>query len=338
MSTTATDPTSTRSTSAGGLEVDGLVKEYTSGGYVLRVLDHLSFGADRGELVVLLGPSGSGKTTLLSCLGAMMTPTSGTIRLDGTDVTGLSRQAREDFRRRDVGFVFQGFNLLPSLTARENVAMPLLVTGRASRHEAMERATQLLERVELGDRLDHRPSEMSGGQQQRVAVARGLVTDPMLLLADEPTANLDHVQAQSVIQLLRELRDDGRVIVVSSHDARLVPVADQVVQMAQGASTTATTSTVLSFAPSEVIFRQNDHADLVYVIDEGEVEVYRELADGGEELLNVLGAGRYFGELGAMMGFPRSASVRARSEVRATAHPPQVFRELLERGGDFEVD
>ncbi len=332
------DTTDVHGATGGGLEVEGLVKEYTSGGYVLRVLDHLSFTADRGELAVLLGPSGSGKTTLLSCLGAMMTPTAGAIRLGGTDVTELSRQAREEFRRRDVGFVFQGFNLLPSLTARENVAMPLLVTGASSRSAAMARATELLERVGLGERLDHRPSEMSGGQQQRVAVARGLVTDPVLLLADEPTANLDHVQAQSVIELLRELRDDGRVIVVSSHDARLVPVADQVVQMAQGAGTNVTTSTELVFAPSEVIFRQNDHADLVYVIDEGEVEVYRELAGGAEEPLNVLEAGQYFGELGAMMGFPRSASVRARTEVRATAHPPQVFRELLERGGDFHVD
>lgn len=329
---------SAAATSGPGLRVAGLVKEYTSGGYLLRVLDHLSFEAARGELVVLLGPSGSGKTTLLSCLGAMLTPTAGAIHLDGTEVTALGRTEREQFRRRDVGFVFQGFNLLPSLTARENVAMPLLVTRTGSRGEALRRATQLLARVGLGDRLDHLPSEMSGGQQQRVAVARGLVTDPMLLLADEPTANLDHVQAQSVIELLRELRDDGRVIVVSSHDARLVPVADQVVQMAQGVDTDVTASTQLAYAPSEVIFRQNDHADLVHVIDEGTVEVYRELGDGEEELLNVLEAGQYFGELGAMMGFPRSASVRARTEVRTTAHPPQVFRELLERGGDFKVE
>ena len=321
-----------------GLQVDALVKEYDSGGYLLRVLDRLSFEAARGELVVLLGPSGSGKTTLLSCLGAMLAPTSGSIRLDDTDVTQLSRADREAYRRRDVGFVFQGFNLLPSLTARENVAMPLLVTGAADRDEAMARATALLERVEMAERLDHKPSQLSGGQQQRVAVARGLVTDPVLLLADEPTANLDHVQAESVIRLLRALRDDGRVIVVSSHDARLVPVADQVVQMAQTADTAAIASTEVSFAPGEVIFRQNDHADLVYVIISGEAEVYRELADGDEELLNVMEPGEYFGELGAMMGFPRSASVRARTELRAMAHPPHVFRELLEQGGDIAVE
>ncbi|MBY5162970.1 ATP-binding cassette domain-containing protein [Salsipaludibacter albus] len=315
------------------LVVRDLVKEYESGGYRLRVLDELSFVARPGELVVLLGPSGSGKTTLLSCIGGMLTPTSGSVTVGGREVTSLGGAELDAYRRRDVGFVFQGFNLLGSLTARENVAMPLLVTRAASRREAMARATELLELVGLADRMDHRPSHLSGGQQQRVAVARGLVTDPVLLLADEPTANLDHIQAQSVIRLLTELRDEGRIIVVSSHDARLMPAADRVVQMSGEADPVEAGATVVSYADGEVVFHQNDHASLVFVIEEGEAEVYRELADGGEESLAVLGPGQYFGELGAMLGFPRSASVRAVGELRLTSHSPHGFRMLLERGG-----
>ncbi len=320
------------------LVVRDLVKEYESGGYKLRVLDELSFVARPGELVVLLGPSGSGKTTLLSCMGGMLTPTSGSVALGGREVTTMRGAELDAYRRQDVGFVFQGFNLLPSLTARENVAMPLMVTRTASRARAMERATELLRVVGLEDRMDHRPSHLSGGQQQRVAVARGLVTDPVLLLADEPTANLDHIQAQSVIRLLTELRDDGRIIVVSSHDARLMPVADRVVQMSGEADPAVAGATTVSYAPGEVVFHQNDHASLVFVIEEGEAEVYRELADGGEEQLAILGPGQYFGELGAMLGFPRSASVRAVGELRLTSHSPHGFRLLLERRGGIAGD
>jgi len=314
------------------LVVHDLVKEYESGGYRLRVLDELSFVAQPGELVVLLGPSGSGKTTLLSCIGGMLAPTSGSVSLGDREITSMKGTALDEYRRTDVGFVFQGFNLLASLTARENVAMPLLVTRSASRARAMARAGELLELVGLADRMDHRPAQMSGGQQQRVAVARGLVTNPTLLLADEPTANLDHIQAQSVIRLLTELRDDGRIIVVSSHDARLMPAADRVVQMADDVDPIEAGGTDIAYAPGEVVFRQNDHASLVFVIEAGRAEVYRELADGGEEQLAILEPGQYFGELGAMLGFPRSASVRAVDELRVTSHSPHGFRMLLERG------
>jgi putative ABC transport system ATP-binding protein len=314
---------------AGRLVVTDLVKEFAGDGYVVRPLDGLGFEAEPGELVVLLGPSGSGKSTLLSCLGGMLAPTSGSIRLGDREIVGLEGRELDGYRRTTVGFVFQGFNLIPSLTARENVAMPLLVTRACPRHEAFERADARLEEVGLADRLHHRPGQMSGGQQQRVAVARGLVTDPVLLIADEPTANLDHVQAESVIRLLRELRAQGRIIVVSTHDARLVPIADRVVQMVQLEEAAAPATEVVYLA-GEVVFRQNDHADLVYVIDEGTVEVYRELADGGEEPLAELTAGQYFGELGALMGFPRSASVRAATDVRLTALAPNEFRTRME--------
>ncbi len=314
------------------LEVTNLVKEYLGDGYVVRVLDDLSFTADQGELVVLLGPSGSGKTTLLSCLGAMLSPTSGSIEIEGTDLTELSESARDEYRRNRVGFVFQGFNLIPSLSARENVAVPLLIDKAVKRADAYARADALLARVGLEDRAGHKPSQLSGGQQQRVAVARGLVTDPFLLIADEPTANLDHIQAEAVIRLLLELRDDGRVIIVSTHDGRLVPVADRVVHMAPGGVAVEPERVTVRYAPGEVIFRQGQHADLVYVIQQGDVEIYREVGDGTEKSLAMIPAGNYFGELGALMGFPRSASARAANEIVAEAMGANEFRQSFENG------
>ena len=191
------------------VEVSQLVVEYVSSGYAVRPLDGLDLRAERGELVVLLGPSGSGKTTLLSCLGGILRPTSGRVVVDDIDVTSLAGRDLERYRRRHVGFVFQAFNLVASLSARENVAVPLLLNG-ASRRAALDAADTLLERVGLADRAGHKPATLSGGQQQRVAVARGLISDPAVLLTDEPTANLDYISAENVIGLLRALRDDGR--------------------------------------------------------------------------------------------------------------------------------
>ncbi len=310
------------------LRVEGLTKEYTSSGYVVRPLDDLTFTAAAGELAVLLGPSGSGKTTLLSCLGGILSPTSGSIHLGDVDITTLKGSDLDRHRRNDVGFVFQSFNLVPSLSARENVAVPLLLRGEKKR-SAFERADALLDRVGLADRAGHKPSQLSGGQQQRVAVARGLIGDPALLLADEPTANLDHVQAEAVIALLRELRSEGRVIVVSTHDARLVPVADRIVRMGSDAEASEDPPTVVEYTAGETIVRQGDPAQLVYTIEAGEVEVVIELADGTEEHRAVLGSGRYFGELGALLGFPRSATVRATTDVRLTSYNPSDFREMV---------
>ena len=313
-----------------GLLVDGLVKEYAGDGYVVRVLDELSFHADPGELVVLLGPSGSGKSTLLSCLGGMLSPTSGSIRLNDVDVTAASGKALDEYRKRHVGFVFQGFNLIPSLTARENVAVPLIVSKTMTRRDALAKADEMLGRVGLGERARHKPSQLSGGQQQRVAVARGLVTDPELLIADEPTANLDHIQAEAVIGLFRELRSQGRVIVVSTHDARLIPVADRVVRMTPDGIEPDRGAHEVRVAADTIVFRQEDPPDYVYVIESGEVEIVRELIDGDTERLALLGAGQYFGELGAMLGFPRSATARAVTDAVFTAMPPHEFREQVE--------
>lgn len=320
----------TDTTQQGGLVVTDLVKEYEGDGYVVRPLDHLSFTAAPGELVVLLGPSGSGKSTLLSCLGGMLSPTSGSIKLNDIDVTGSHKKHLDDYRKHHVGFVFQGFNLIPSLNARENVAVPLIVSKVCSRSEALTRADELLERVGLGDRGKHKPSQLSGGQQQRVAVARGLVTNPALLIADEPTANLDHIQAEAVVGLFRELRSQGRVIVVSTHDSRLIPVADRVVRMTPEGIEPDKGSHEVTFAAGTEIFRQEDPPEYVFTITSGEIEIVRELADGSREHLAALVAGQYFGELGAMLGFPRSATAIATTDVVLTAMPPHEFRQQVE--------
>lgn len=314
--------------SATRLSVKDLVVEFVHEGYVIRPLDGFSLDAGQGELTVILGPSGSGKTTLLSCLGGILTPTSGRICLGDLEVTALSGAGLGDYRRDHVGFVFQAFNLIPSLTALENVAVPLMLTG-TSRREALDRAQAVLDRVGLSDRANHHPARLSGGQQQRVAVARGLVHDPLLLLADEPTANLDFIQTESIITLLRELRDDGRVIVVSTHDARLVPIADQVIQMAPEVQEVEGPPQTVRYVAGERIFAQGDRPDLVYVVDSGEVEIVRVLADGGQERLAVIPAGQYFGELGPLLGFPRSASARALTDVSLIAYGPQTFRRTV---------
>jgi putative ABC transport system ATP-binding protein len=315
----------------GPLVVDDLVVEFVHDGYAIRPLDGLSFEAQAGELVVLLGPSGCGKTTLLSCLGGILTPTSGTIRVGDLAVTDLKGKDLDQYRRGEIGFVFQAFNLIPSLTARENIAVPLTLTG-TSRADAFARADALLDQVGLGDRGGHLPSKLSGGQMQRVAVARGLGHDPKLLLADEPTANLDHIQAEAIIRLLQGLRDDGRMIVVSTHDARLVPIADRIVQMVPPHGEPEQSVKQLSFDAGHSIFEQGDASDLVYVVESGEVDVIRVLADGSEEHLNRIGPAAYFGELGTFLGFPRSASCRAHSDVELTSYSPDVFRERVLHG------
>jgi putative ABC transport system ATP-binding protein len=207
-----------------------LVVEYSGGGYVVRPIDGLTIDVQAGELAVLLGSSGCGKTTLLSVLAAILRPQRGSVRLNGIEVTQLGGRTLTDYRRRRVGIVFQAFNLIPSLTAAENVQVPLRAEGVGAR-AARRRAAELLAEVGLTERQSHRPGTLSGGEQQRVAIARALALDPPLLLADEPTAHLDHVQVGGVLRLLREIADAGRMVVVATHDERLVPLADGVVQL-----------------------------------------------------------------------------------------------------------
>ena len=177
------------------LNIRDLVVEYASAGYTVRPIDELNLDVTARSLALLLGPSGCGKTTLLSCIGGILQPTSGHIFFGDVDVTTLDARALAEYRRRSVGIIFQAFNLIPSLTAAENVMVPLRAAG-ISRKKARERATELLDRVGLGERMTHRPGDLSGGQQQRVAVARALALDPPLILADEPTAHLDFIRSR----------------------------------------------------------------------------------------------------------------------------------------------
>jgi putative ABC transport system ATP-binding protein len=307
------------------LFVEDLTVAFDSGGYVIKPLDGLQFTAEDGELVVLLGPSGCGKTTLLSCLAGLLTPTSGRVTFGPTVVNELRGQALAEYRRTTVGVVFQAFNLIPSLSARSNVIVPMRLAG-ASRARAKARATELLGLVGLHERTGHRPAQLSGGQQQRVAIARALVHDPPLILADEPTAHLDHIQVEGILRLLRDLATPGRLVVVSTHDDRVTQLADRVIELAPHFSDADRPPEESTLADGDVLFRQGERGELIYHIESGRVEVYRELADGTTETLAQVGAGNYVGELGPILNLPRSASVRALEDTVLVGYTVRAFR------------
>lgn len=308
-----------------GLRITDLTIEYTQGGYIVRPIDRLEVTAQDGELVILLGPSGSGKTTLLSCLSALLTPAAGKIQVGDIEVTALRGRALADYRRHQVGIVFQAFNLIPSLTARENVAAPLRLAG-ARRREANARAEELLARVGLSDRMDHRPGQLSGGQQQRAAIARALVHEPPLVVADEPTAHLDYMQVEDVLILIRDLAAPGRLVVVATHDDRFTPLADRVVELVPRKDEPEPEVRRVLLEAGEIVFEQGEVSDLVYVVEEGLVEIFRRRADGGEEVMVEHGPGAYFGEIGPLLRLPRTASARAAMPSRLTGLGPREFR------------
>jgi putative ABC transport system ATP-binding protein len=310
------------------LRIENLVVEYSSGGSPIRPIDGLNLELNAGSLNILLGPSGCGKTTLLSCLGGLLTPTSGQITVGDVDVTSLNRRAMSQYRRHKVGIVFQAFNLVPSVTALENVLVPLRAAG-VSRSAARERAEELLTRVGLQDRMTHRPGDLSGGQQQRVAVARAIALDPPLILADEPTAHLDYLQVEEMLRLIRDLATGDRMVVVATHDPRLLPLADRVIEMVPTTLVNRAHETI-QLKAGTVLFNQGALADLVYTVSEGELEMLRQLPSGGYEVLRVARAGDYFGEIGPVFGLPRSATVRARTDAAVIGHSVPAFRQRLD--------
>ncbi|AKH97623.1 ABC transporter ATP-binding protein [Halanaeroarchaeum sulfurireducens] len=217
------------------IELEGVVKEYQSGSETIEALKGVDFYANRGEMVTVIGPSGSGKSTMLNMTGLLDTPTEGIVRLEGVDVSALSEDELTEKRRSGIGFVFQDFHLLPMLTAVENVELPSMWDTSVDRHG---RAIDLLKRVGLEDRLDHLPSELSGGQQQRVAIARALINEPKILLADEPTGNLDQDTARTILAELTRLKTEEDIaIVVVSHDELLMEYADRTVELIDGVIT-----------------------------------------------------------------------------------------------------
>jgi putative ABC transport system ATP-binding protein len=213
------------------IRLESVTKVYGSGDAAVIALNDFSLNVAAGELLAVMGPSGSGKSTLMNILGCLDTPTSGRYWFGGEDVSRLNESQLAHVRNRRIGFVFQQFQLLPKLSAWRNVELPLLYRNVQGRREL---ALQALDQVGLRNRIDHRPTQLSGGQQQRVAIARALVTDPDLILADEPTGNLDTASSQDVLAVLRELNRQGRTIVVITHDPEVAPVAQRTVVMRDG--------------------------------------------------------------------------------------------------------
>jgi putative ABC transport system ATP-binding protein len=292
----------------------------------VRPIDGLDLDVGEGELALLLGASGCGKTTLLSVLAAILTPTSGSVKIAGEEVVGLKGAALTAYRRNTVGVVFQAFNLVPSLNALENVMVPLRAAG-VSRKVAKARAEELLNRVDLAHRMTHKPGDMSGGQQQRVAIARALAHDPPVILADEPTAHLDYIQVEGILKLVRELADDGRLVIIATHDDRLIPLADRVVNLTPRADTESREPVSVELVDGQNLFEQGDQSDLVYVVESGQIDIYLLRDDGTEECVNVIPPTQYFGELGPMFGIRRSATARANGQTVVTGYTIRDFRD-----------
>jgi len=215
------------------IEVKDLRKIYQMGETQVKALDGVSIEVPQGAFVVLMGPSGSGKSTMLYLIGGLDTPTSGSITIDGEAIEKMDENTLAVFRREKLGFIFQSFNLISSMTAEDNVSFPLRFGG-VGRKERHKRAQKLLTMVGIGNRMGHKPTELSGGQQQRVAVSRALINDPQLILADEPTGNLDTTSGMAIMQLLSDLNKGGKTIIVATHDPRMLNFASEVVHLIDG--------------------------------------------------------------------------------------------------------
>lgn len=215
------------------VDVQDICKIYNPGENEVRALDHISVQIHEKEFVAIIGQSGSGKSTLMNMLGCLDIPTRGTYMLHGQDVSHLSDDELSDIRNKEIGFIFQGFNLIPNLTALENVELPLIYRG-VGRKERIEMSQKALEKVGLGNRVNHKPSEMSGGQQQRVAIARAIAQAPPIVLADEPTGNLDSGSSKEIMQILKELHEEGRTIILITHDNQIAMQAKRVIKIMDG--------------------------------------------------------------------------------------------------------
>ena len=215
------------------VDVQDICKVYNPGENEVWALDHISVHIQESEFVAIIGQSGSGKSTLMNMLGCLDVPTSGTYMLHGQDVSHMSDDELSDIRNKEIGFIFQGFNLIQNLTALENVELPLIYRG-VSKKERIALAENALKKVGLENRMDHKPSEMSGGQQQRVAIARAIAQAPPIILADEPTGNLDSGSSREIMQILKELHEEGRTVILITHDNGIAAQAKRIIKIMDG--------------------------------------------------------------------------------------------------------
>ena len=215
------------------IKIEGIKKIYTLGTQTVKALDGVSISINRNEYVAIMGPSGSGKSTLMNILGCLDTPTEGNYLLNGTDVSNMDDNELSEVRNREIGFIFQSFNLLPRYNAMENVALPLIYSG-IPRSEREQRAVEALNNVGLGDRTEHRPSELSGGQRQRVAIARALINKPSIVLADEPTGNLDTKTSIVIMQLFEQIYKSGNTVIIVTHEEDIANYARRIIRLRDG--------------------------------------------------------------------------------------------------------
>ncbi|OAD92084.1 macrolide ABC transporter ATP-binding protein [Aequorivita soesokkakensis] len=215
------------------IKIRNITRDFPLGNEVVKVLKGIDLDIERGEYVALMGPSGSGKSTLMNLLGCLDTPTSGTYELNGSNVSNMTDDELAEIRNKEIGFVFQTFNLLPRTTALENVALPMIYAG-ASKSERTERAKQVLTDVGLADRMDHKPNQLSGGQRQRVAVGRALVNHPSIILADEPTGNLDSKTSDEIMNLFNEIHKAGNTVILVTHEEEIAENAHRIIRLRDG--------------------------------------------------------------------------------------------------------
>ncbi len=215
------------------IKIRNIIRDFALGTEIVHVLKGIDLDVERGEYVALMGPSGSGKSTLMNLLGCLDTPTSGTYELNGADVSNMSDDELAEIRNKEIGFVFQTFNLLPRTTALENVALPMVYAG-ASKSERKKRAEEVLTNVGLADRMDHKPNQLSGGQRQRVAVGRALVNHPSIILADEPTGNLDSKTSEEIMKLFKDIHLAGNTVIVVTHEEDIAERADRIIRLRDG--------------------------------------------------------------------------------------------------------
>ena len=347
------------------IQIDGLNHYFGEGELRKQVLFNNHLIVKPGEIVIMTGPSGSGKTTLLILAGTLRNVQEGSLKTLGRELNGATQSQLVDLRR-DIGFIFQAHNLFESLTAYENVKMALQLF-RVSEKEARTRAIELLERLDLGHRIDYKPGSLSGGQKQRVAIARGLAHRPKLILADEPTAALDEKSSRTVVNLFKELAEtEGITVLMVTHDNRILDVADRIVQMMDGHITSdgnvKETNFLVEFLKKCSVFsamrysqltdaaakmhkethprgstviRKGDPGDKFYIISQGEVDVVVR-DEAGPHVVASLGIGDFFGEAALLTGEPRNADVVSKTEVEVYALGADQFRDVLQRSPSFE--